>query len=63
MRALRGRISGLCQPTYVLDIPGGHGKVPLGPSFRDPDGALRDWQGAAHPDPHPRPFASPIASC
>jgi lysine 2,3-aminomutase len=27
--ALRGRVSGLCQPTYVLDIPGGHGKVPL----------------------------------
>ena len=23
MRALRGRWSGLCQPTYVLDIPGG----------------------------------------
>ena len=27
MRALHGRLSGLCQPTYVLDIPGGHGKV------------------------------------
>ena len=24
---LRGRISGLAQPTYVLDIPGGHGKA------------------------------------
>ena len=33
MRALRGRVSGLCQPTYVLDIPGGHGKVPIGPSY------------------------------
>ena len=30
MQALRGRVSGLCQPDYVLDIPGGHGKVPLG---------------------------------
>jgi lysine 2,3-aminomutase len=29
MRSLRGRISGLCLPTYVLDIPGGGGKVPL----------------------------------
>lgn len=29
MRELRGRISGLCLPTYVLDIPGGHGKVPV----------------------------------
>jgi lysine 2,3-aminomutase len=27
---LRGAVSGLCQPTYVLDIPGGHGKVPIG---------------------------------
>ncbi|AIQ90862.1 MULTISPECIES: lysine-2,3-aminomutase-like protein [Methylobacterium] len=33
MRALRGRLSGLAQPTYVLDIPGGHGKVPIGPGY------------------------------
>ena len=25
--SLRGRLSGLCQPHYVLDIPGGHGKA------------------------------------
>lgn len=29
MRALRGRVSGLCMPHYVLDIPGGFAKVPL----------------------------------
>ncbi|WP_336488576.1 lysine-2,3-aminomutase-like protein [Methylobacterium nigriterrae] len=33
MRDLRGRLSGLAQPTYVLDIPGGHGKVPVGPDY------------------------------
>ena len=33
MRGLRGRVSGLCQPTYVLDIPGGYGKSPIGPSY------------------------------
>jgi lysine 2,3-aminomutase len=33
MRALRGHISGLCLPTYVLDIPGGAGKTPLGPNY------------------------------
>lgn len=33
MKALRGRFSGLCQPTYVLDIPGGFGKVPIGFSY------------------------------
>src|SRR4051794_26633235 len=38
MRALRGRVSGLAQPTYVLDIPGGYGKVPVGPSYVDPIG-------------------------
>jgi len=35
MRALRGRLSGLAQPTYVLDIPGGYGKVPVGPGYVD----------------------------
>jgi lysine 2,3-aminomutase len=29
MSALRGRLSGLAQPLYVLDIPGAHGKVPI----------------------------------
>jgi lysine 2,3-aminomutase len=33
MRNLRGRVSGLCQPDYVLDIPGGHGKSPVGPGY------------------------------
>lgn len=52
VRALRGRVSGLCQPDYVLDIPGGHGKVPVGPSYleRDRDGGwrVRDPQGRCH---------------
>ena len=33
MRALRGRVSGLCQPEFVVDIPGGHGKSPAGPTY------------------------------
>jgi lysine 2,3-aminomutase len=33
MRRLRGRVSGLCQPDYVLDIPGGAGKSPVGPTY------------------------------
>ena len=41
MRALRGRLSGLCQPTYVLDIPGGHGKSPIGPNYLSQDEAGR----------------------
>jgi lysine 2,3-aminomutase len=60
MRALRGRVSGLCQPEYVLDIPGGHGKAPVGPAYlsqtespeRDPSAETRyrivDYCGEAH---------------
>ena len=39
MRALRGRGSGRCQPDYVLDIPGGHGKSPVGPNYLSPANA------------------------
>ena len=51
MKALRGRLSGLCQPTYVLDIPGGHGKVPVGPAYvAHADGAclIEDFGGERH---------------
>ena len=52
MRALRGRLSGLAQPTYVLDIPGGHGKVPIGPTYLSADDpAVEDPQGLVHPYP------------
>jgi lysine 2,3-aminomutase len=42
MQALRGRVSGLCQPDYVLDIPGGHGKVPVGPQYLSHQRETRD---------------------
>lgn len=61
MKTLRGRLTGIAQPTYVLDIPGGHGKVPIGPdpltevgegrdgttrwSVEDPNGGTHDWEG------------------
>jgi lysine 2,3-aminomutase len=49
MKALRGDLSGLCQPLYVLDIPGGHGKVPVGPSYLSADGTqVEDPQGGVH---------------
>lgn len=50
MRALRGRISGLAQPTYVLDIPGGAGKVPIGPVYRN-GGRVHDPNGESHDYP------------
>lgn len=49
---LRGDLSGLCQPEYVLDIPGGAGKIPVGPVWakRESGGPwrLRDYQDEKH---------------
>ncbi|MFT7057689.1 MAG: lysine 2,3-aminomutase [Pseudorhodobacter sp.] len=33
MATLRRRFSGICLPSYVLDIPGGKGKIPIGPDY------------------------------
>ena len=52
VKGLRGRISGLAQPTYILDIPGGHGKAVIEAStIRDlGDGcyAVEDFRGVEH---------------
>ena len=48
LAALRGRVTGLAWPTYGLDIPGGHGKVPVGPAYLDEPGVVRDPAGRAH---------------
>jgi lysine 2,3-aminomutase len=59
MRQLRGRVSGLCQPAYMLDIPGGAGKVPVGPSYIAAEEAgaeqryeVRAINGDLHSYPH-----------
>jgi lysine 2,3-aminomutase len=41
LESLRGRVTGLAWPIYVLDIPGGLGKVPVGPDYVLPDGSIR----------------------
>lgn len=49
--ALRGNISGLCQPTYVLDIPGGHGKAVIGETAVRGEGgcySVSDFRGGEH---------------
>ncbi|MDB5435142.1 MAG: lysine-2,3-aminomutase-like protein [Phenylobacterium sp.] len=58
MRAMRGAVSGLCQPTYILDIPGGHGKVPVGPGYLA-EGCVEDPAGRRHAYP---PRSSPDKS-
>lgn len=58
VEGLRGRVSGLCQPTYVLDIPGGYGKVPLAASSARPGERPGEWivtdrDGVRHRYPPP----------
>jgi lysine 2,3-aminomutase len=48
MRVLRARLSGLATPTYMLDIPGGHGKAPIGPQW------IRSGENAEHVVTDPR---------
>jgi lysine 2,3-aminomutase len=57
MRELRGRLSGYGIPTYVVDTPGGGGKVPLYPeAIRGREGAdllIENFEGRVfrYPDP------------
>ena len=60
MRQLRGRVSGLCQPHYMLDIPGGHGKSPIGPDYLTDLSpgetyAVTDYKGRSHVYPPQEP--------
>lgn len=55
MKALRGKVTGLAYPTYVLDLPGGYGKMPLTPNYLESltDGTYRveDYRGEKHAYP------------
>jgi lysine 2,3-aminomutase len=54
MEGLRGHTSGLAVPTYVIDAPGGGGKIPIGPkyllSYHEKEGRaqLRNFQGKVY---------------
>lgn len=54
VKRIRGQYSGMCQPTYVLDIPGGYGKSPIGPQYIRADGnrpgayVVEDYLGTKH---------------
>ncbi len=52
MKELQGRISGICLPKYMLDIPHGHGKIPIdGGYIKALDNAeycVEDYQGCKH---------------
>jgi lysine 2,3-aminomutase len=53
MRGIQGDLSGLCQPSYMLDLPGGYGKAPIGPSYlaagdRPGEWWVTDFEGRQH---------------
>lgn len=57
VKALRGKLSGLAHPTYILDIPGGAGKVPALHLSPEGDGGyiVHDPKGAKHTYPPANP--------
>jgi lysine 2,3-aminomutase len=58
IEGLRGHTTGYAVPTYVIDAPGGGGKIPLQPDYvvgrEGEDLLLRNFRGGAYryPDPH-----------
>jgi lysine 2,3-aminomutase len=58
MEGLRGHTTGYAVPTYVIDAPGGGGKIPLLPQYtlghEDGDLVLRNYQNRLYHYPdHP----------
>jgi lysine 2,3-aminomutase len=59
VRSFRGRVSGRCQPTHLLDDCGGRSKVPIAACAASRGGSsegwvVEDWAGRRHsypPDP------------
>ncbi len=49
MESLRGHTSGLAVPTYIVNAPGGYGKIPIMPNYilnmKDDRVTLRTWEG------------------
>jgi lysine 2,3-aminomutase len=58
MEALRGWTSGLANPHFVIDAPGGGGKIPLLPeyviSMSDEEVVLRNFRGQQYVYRQPR---------
>ena len=56
IRGLRGHTSGYAVPTYVIDAPGGGGKIPIAPNYvvgQDGDSLLlRNYEGGTYSYPN-----------
>jgi lysine 2,3-aminomutase len=64
IEGLRGHTTGYGVPTYVIDAPGGGGKIPLQPDYnlgRDGDDILlRNFEGKVFRYPDPEPTLDPL---
>jgi lysine 2,3-aminomutase len=64
MKALRGHISGLAVPYYVIDAPGGGGKIPLLPRYvlrhSKTEVVMRNYRGELHKYPEILPETQTI---
>jgi lysine 2,3-aminomutase len=64
---LRGHTSGLAVPTYVVDAPGGGGKIPVSPqymlSMSDEKVILRNYEGVIAAYSEPTEKSSPCKNC
>jgi lysine 2,3-aminomutase len=64
MRALRGWTSGLAVPAFVIDAPGGGGKIPILPeyveSMNEEEVVLRNFRGERYVYRQPREEAGVI---
>ena len=62
MEHLRGHTSGYAVPTFVVDAPGGGGKIPVGPNYlisaSDKKLVLRNYEGGIFSYPEPDVHAS-----
>lgn len=64
---LRGHTSGLAVPTYVVDAPGGGGKIPVGPQYlisqSQDKTILRNYEGVVSAYAEPRQGGGPCEDC
>lgn len=64
---LRGHTSGFAVPTFVVDVPGGGGKIPVGPDYLISQGerkvVLRNYEGVISVYNEPECYVSSCGTC
>ncbi len=67
IESLRGHTSGLAVPTFVIDAPGGGGKIPVGPQYlisrSSTQTILRNYEGVSCVYREPTEYRDPCGKC